>query len=477
VSSPASLTISERPLALPLGVAALLLAGFVAGVRGEFLFLLLVFGAGAVAAAFLARVVDPAWTFSLGLLLSPFAGHWGKMGLPSLVSPDRLLFLVGFVVIFTRYRSLLRWRPVYWLMAMTIAFALGSAAWAGTLGDKASFAVLIERLGIVPFLVFAAAPAAFGTERQRRVLLVSLIGLGAYLGITALAETLSLHALVFPGYIADPNYGIHPDRARGPFLEPATFGVALFTCFGACCIGLQTFRRTSMRLVIGGIAALCAAGLLFTLTRQVWLATVVAGLLVFLITPRLRVLLAPAAVAMVLMVAGLLAVVPAIADRVQERRAQSDTVFDRYNLNNAALNAVTDRPLVGVGWENWTASNADYFELNENYPLTRVKNVNIHNLFLAYAAQIGLIGFSLWLVTFAVGVGGSFARRGPPEVTSWRVLAAAVTTFFLVIATFEFPQVFSNLIVWVLAGVVAAPYMRQRAAEELEVRRASGFQS
>jgi len=427
---------------------------------------------------YLAWHADPAWTLSGGLLLAPFSGNWDQLGIPAVLGPDRIVMFTGLVAIMLRApgslgRPPLLFRPVHWLLLVTVLYALASAAASGTLLDVASFAVLFERLGVSPFLVFLCAPAAFRTERQRRVLLIALIVLGAYLGLTALFETIPVRSLIFPRYIADPTYGILPDRARGPFVEPATFGLALFSSLGACVMGLLIWRRVWIRLVLVAIASLCAAGLVFTLTRQVWVATIVACALVGIVVPRLRWYLAPAAIAGALGVALLLAIVPSLSEKVTERRAQQNTVWDRLNLNRAALNAIEDRPLFGVGWESWTKKNADYFELDPNYPLTNVTDAPIHNVFVAYAAQLGLVGVTLWACGLFLGIGGTLLNRGPPDIQPWRALLAAVFVFYLVVASFEFVQVFSNLIVWLLAGALAAP----RVWESNGVRPGSSVQT
>ena len=61
----------------------------------------------------------------------------------------------------------------------------------------------------------------YTTERKRQMLLTALVVLGAYLGLTALFEMAGPHALVWPKYIMDPNYGIHFGRVadRSPTLS------------------------------------------------------------------------------------------------------------------------------------------------------------------------------------------------------------------------------------------------------------------
>jgi putative inorganic carbon (hco3(-)) transporter len=454
---------SLRILCAATGVAALAIVGGAAA-RGHGPVVFAACAALGIAAgvAYLVWQADPAWSLSAGLLLSPFAGNWDQMGLPTTLAPDRFVLLIALAAILlrapgSRTRPPLRLRPVHWVLAVAIAYVAASAAASGTLLKTSSLAQLVENFGVIPFLLFLCAPAAFRSERQRRVLLAALVILGAYLGLVALLETLGADSLIYPRYITNPNVGILPNRARGPFVEPATFGVALFTCAAACVVAWRAWPRAHIRLALVAIGLLCSAGLLFTLTRQVWVASMAAVVLVAIAVRPFRRYLLPAAVVGAAGTALLLATVPGLSAKASERRNQEGTVWDRLNLDHAAINAIEDRPLFGVGWDSWTKKNLDYFELNPNYPLTAVADGPVHNVFLAYGAQIGLIGLTLWVAGMLIGVGGTLMRRGPPEIQPWRAFLLGVFAFFVVVANFEFVQVFPNLIVWLLAGVVAAP--------------------
>jgi hypothetical protein len=100
------------------------------------------------------------------------------------------------------------------VIAAALAYAVISAIFAGTIGRRAAIFVLIDDYGVLPFLMFAIAPVAFAAEKQRRILLGTLVATGAYLSLTAILEKLKLFDLVFPRYIADPQVGTHFGRAR-----------------------------------------------------------------------------------------------------------------------------------------------------------------------------------------------------------------------------------------------------------------------
>ncbi len=475
------------PMVAALAAAGLAIVALAAAQRGHGLpvFAAICGVAMLAGAAYLIWHGDPAWTLSIGLVLACFSGYWDEMGVPTVLAPDRLVLTGGLLAIMlrapgSRERPPLFFRPVHWLLLVVTLYALCSAVAAGTLLDVTHAAALVERFGVIPFLIFLCAPVAFRTERQRNVLLATLVGLGAYLGLTALFETVGPHALVFPRYILDPNVGILPTRARGPFADPVGLGVALFVCAGAATMGFSQWRSRPARLAALSIALLCVVGLLFTLTRQVWLASVVATIVAALVLPALRRWLVPMLLVAALAVAGALGAVPGLAATVQQRKSDQRSLWDRGNVDRAGLAALETHPLFGVGWETWLDKGPQYLTQADNYPLTRASSrIDIHNAFLAYLAQLGLVGGLLWTAGLFLGAGLSAAIRPPPGLEAWRSLALGLFVFVVIVINFQPGQGFSNVLVWLLPAVVAAPrFWREGARHELarqvlEPRRAS----
>ncbi len=245
-----------------------------------------------------------------------------------------------------RDRPPLSFRAVHWIMVATVLWMAGSAVAAGTLGESGQFFELLERVGVLPFMLFLVAPVVFAAERHRRILLGALIAMGAYLGFTSLMETLDLRALVFPSYINDPSLGTHADRARGPFLEAVTNGAGLYVGIIAATIALLQWKDERARTLAWVVLALCSAGILFTETRSVWLGAVVATVLTLLAIRELRYWFVPAAAAATAMVLLSLAVVPGLAGAVTDRQNDDRTVWDRKNLATASVNMVEAHPLV-----------------------------------------------------------------------------------------------------------------------------------
>ena len=217
--------------------------------------------------------------------------------------------------------------------------------------------------------------------------------LAGYLGLTALFETVGPKALVIPHFIRDT--GFQRDRAQGPFLEATVNGVALYTCAVASAIAVATWTTRRRRIAAGAVLLLCTLGLLFTLTRSVWIATVVASALTMAFTPHLRRFLLPAVAGSALVVLVLLTLVPKLDASVTKRANNQLTVWERRNVDAAALEMVSRRPLLGFGLGTFNDRNAEYFPLLSDVPqvvTVHTTQIAIHNVFLLFAVEQGLVG-------------------------------------------------------------------------------------
>ncbi len=399
---------------------------------------------------------------SASVCLQVFSGNWQYLGLP--LGLDRLLLLAALAaclrdLLSGRIPHAVRIRPVHVALALMTTVAVVSALFAGTLLTPAGGFALLDRLGFVPFLAFLLAPLAFRTAADRDRLLVTFVVTGAFLGLTALLEGVGLNRLSFPPYIADESLGIHQGRARGPFLEAVANGLALYVCAVASCVALATWHRPLARRSAGVVAALCMLGTVFTLTRAVWLAAVVASLVAALTEPRLRRLLLPAAVTGVATVGLALLLVPGLSDRISERSGDQRSLWDRYNTNAAAVRIVEERALSGVGWQRFAEVAPDYLRQSERYPLTG-SGIEVHNVPLSHAAELGLPAAALFLLCLLLAVGHGLVRGPAPGLAHWRVGLWAVAGAWAIIASFgPLSYAFPNTVLWLWAGLVLGPYL------------------
>ncbi|MDX6665211.1 MAG: putative inorganic carbon ((-)) transporter, partial [Solirubrobacteraceae bacterium] len=253
--------------------------------------------AGAAGGVWLLTRVDPAWWLSVGIVATAFTSHWDKLGIPFAV--DRLLLGAGILAVVLRlgpakHRPVIRLNAVHVLLGVVVAYAICSAFFAHTLSDRDAQYEILDRLGIVPFILYALAPVVFYDDRRRGILLGVLVCFGLYLGLTAIAEGLKpLHSLVWPRYIMDPTYGIHANRARGPFLEAVGMGLGLIVCMAAAAMALRRWRDPLARAVAWGTLLVCPAGIALTYTRSVWLAAVISVVVGLVAYPDLRSRLVP----------------------------------------------------------------------------------------------------------------------------------------------------------------------------------------
>lgn len=450
-----------------------LFAGAWAGVVDAHRFGLLALAVAGVSIIYVAWHAAPAYVFSGAIALSVFSGNWDGIGLPGGAAPDRFLLAVAILALLlgapgTRYVGtrgpwLPRIESAHWALGLTALYAAASALAVGTLATTDGAFRLLDRLGIIPFLMFLLAPVVFRTARERAILLTTLVILGAYLGLTSLFETIGLPELVFPHYIVDPNFGIHADRARGPLAEAEANGLALYGCGVAAALAAATWRDRLPRIGAGLVTLLCAAGILFTLQRAVWIGAVLATLVALLSFPRLRRLAIPALVGVGTIAFVSLALVPGLQGAATTRVNAQKPVWDRQNLSAAAVRMIEARPLFGFGWQKFHDESPDYFWQAKDYPLGAT-NEPVHNAFLSNAVELGLIGTLLWMAALALAVGGAIFGRAPPALEPWRVALVAYAIMWVVVANFTpLERPFVSILLMTLAGVVWAGRGGRRA--------------
>jgi putative inorganic carbon (hco3(-)) transporter len=406
--------------------------------------------------AYLAWQVDPAWLFTAALIGSTFNGNWSDLGIPGGVPPDRLILVAGILGLILYSppainRPPFRARPIHALLALTVLWAIVSGVVAHTVSQGSVQFYILDRMA-VPFAVFALAPLAFRTSRHRAGFITAMVWYGLYLGLTAFFEIVGPHQLVFPHFILESGWGTA--RAQGPFIEPSVNGMALYICAISAVIALSTWRGRR-RMLAGTTLFFCILGLLFTLTRSAWLATIIATVVTLAVMPDMRRYLLPVTVAVLTLVMGALAFLPGFKASVQERADNQLTVWERRNVNAAAINMVEHRPLFGFGIGRFNDDNTDYFTLQNGIPMFVTTQIALHNVFLLLAVELGLIGATLYAASFLAVVGSAMLSRGPPEMRRWRIGLLAIALYWIVGAQFvPLGQVFANMIVWMWAGIV-----------------------
>lgn len=215
-----------------------------------------------------------------------------------------------------------------------------------------------------------------------------------------------------------------------------------------------------------------------------------------MLTKRTRRLLIPLAVAGSIVVAGTIAVSPTIRADAFGRAESQAPVWDRQNTDLAALRIVKEKPIFGVGWENFMNVSPNYMLQQPGYPITGL-DIEVHNVFLSHAAELGVPGLLLWLAAFLGALRWAFVpplrtmlrRRGKPdkgqpdkglpdpEMKLWLAGGVAIVLCYFVIAnSAPFSQPLPNALLWIWLGILAAPYtsvVRVRALHRVSGRVAS----
>ncbi len=462
-------TISTRPRRPPraalvaLGIAAIAVIAIAAlaaaGAPRRTLGLVALAMAVVPCTGYLAAFIRPAVLLSGAMFLTMFAGNWRSVGLPHFVSPDRFLFIAAIAAFLLRDPATGERRPLrptwtHFVLALAAAYVIASGLAVGTLFQRANLYPFVDRFGLVPFILFAVAPAVFVTDRDRRLLLGVFVAMGAYLAFVAMAQGIGANSLVWPRYILNTNVGAHQSgRARGPFADSAVNGIALYVSAVACAVAFVTWRSTGWRRVAVIIAAVCLFDEIWTLERSVWIGATAATLITMLVVPRLRKYVPVSLTLGAIAVIGALLLVPGLSGQVHNRLRNQLTVWDRANLNGAAERMFLARPLTGFGWGTYATRSIDYFKQAPNFPLTNTGLV-VHNVVLSNLAELGLLGTGLWALGLLMGVGGAILLRGPPELVPWRAGLLAVFVMWLVVANLTpLLSPYPNDVLWLWAGV------------------------
>jgi O-antigen ligase len=227
----------------------------------------------------------------------------------------------------------------------------------------------------------------------------------------------------------------------------------MYVCGVAAVVAVVTWRRLGARVHALGVTGLCTVGAFVTLSRSVWLASVVATFLALTATRGLRRWVVAAAALLLVVMIGALVVFPGLRARAAERGSDRVTIWDRENLDRAALNMIGARPLVGFGWSRFRAASREYFVQAGDRPLTAYGSP-VHNVYLSYASELGLIGLTLWAMAVATAAFVAVRLRGPPSLAPWRVALCAVLTFIAILMSFVPPYAFQSFVLWFFLGVV-----------------------
>jgi len=265
---------------------------------------------------------------------------------------------------------------------------------------------------IVPLVLFHIAQLVFRGPTQRRHFEIFVVLVLAYLAFTAIAFLVDARSLIFPRFIRDESLGIHPDRARGPFLQAVANGLSLNL------LGILAFvlPQKGSKLVWLLWFALPLA-VLATMTRAVWISFALSTLVLGFRLIKRRLL----ALCVLILVTGLLAGLAigfsnhSLKDSLWNRTEERGPVDARMAVYRAGWAMFQERPFTG-----WPADSM-YAELARRMEGYHLRTFYVHNTYLALLVEFGIPGLALYGILFFNLFRLSW-RRAPGETSSLATL-------------------------------------------------------
>lgn len=227
---------------------------------------------------------------------------------------------------------------------------------------------------------------------------------------------------------------------------------------------LIVHERRWIRYTAAGLISFSVLAILLTFSRAAWGGFAVGVIIVFPFVARralnertMRVPIIAAVVFIVLIGVGfLIQYRPFLAARtgqVQES-LEMRSVADRLVYIDFALRSIQERPILGVGAGNfpWRMS---YYLVDTFYDL---RGDNVHNIYLAALAELGIIGFGLYAMALTAGlvsIIGAIRRANIPERAPLMGLFAALIALLVIGLLDHYPYTIIQFqtALWGLMGV------------------------
>jgi len=362
------------------------------------------------------------WLFLAPLLANASASPIGRpIGLALYALPG----LVLAILTATHLRRGASLSFVDFLPAAYVAYVLTSiAVTSPVLETTTTRAVEVVFLNVVlgPCLYYFLVVGPGKAVETTTLFLILMVG-ACVQGVLAIVETATRWNLW--GYY-DWSHSAGGLRAVSTFSNPGLLGAYLGVAVVIAVTILTWGGPRQLRRLAPLTLALCVPALFATLTRGPIVATVVA-VLVVLVLSRRRVL------GIALITSAVLALVVAwphirSASIYQERASNIETVLVRQEIQRVSLGLWREKPVLGWGFGSYdrvkSAADLPYVPgLSGNIYLYAQENTS-HNTYLTVLVELGLIGLVLLLGPFAVIVAKALTRARSMGADRWIVAAA-----------------------------------------------------
>lgn len=248
-----------------------------------------------------------------------------------------------------------------------------------------------------PFIIFVFAKKYIVNEKDMLIILHTLFYLGVYLCIISGLEFFNLKQFVFPRYIANPEIGIHWERARGPFLNAPYNGEAILIGFIS---GLHLLQKKMgfSRIIHQSALLLFFPAVFFTLTRSVYVAMLVA--LIILLGwyktsfPKWKLISLPLVIVLIVGIANSPRLLS--TERREGGVYQVKEVDVRFALLKRSAYLFSESPFVGIGFAQFLPSNLRSYKGRTPYSSDELTALQ-HNHLLGIATELGIPGILIYL--------------------------------------------------------------------------------
>jgi O-antigen ligase len=353
------------------------------------------------------------------------------------MSPDRIIFMMlCALLVLNRLNQQSRFsnRPEGIMLAFA---ALCIVSWhlAGSDTERNRWLVTIFQLSVFPFCAYLLIRLLPFDSTRAGQLQAVFMAMAFYFAITGIAQHYKVAWLVWPSYILDPSIGLTPDRARGPLLNTADQGWVLLGGAALACMKIPRAHGLA-KLLLASLLGICSLATYFTYTRGSWLAFALGLSIAAWLRRRdggMRIVFALLGVLLLLTLTGFASHLSFYEPTLFSRR--QNTVEYRKGAMAVAWDVFKTSPVVGVGYGTF-GNNLEQYESTGSLNL----DDGNHNLYLGLAAELGIVGLSLYLGIFALILRQLFSlwkhASDEPVVADLIALSFAMTASFFVLSQF-----------------------------------------
>lgn len=322
---------------------------------------------------------------------------------------------------------------------------------------------------LLPTTLYWIARQSALTERRVLAAFAVLVGFGVYLSVTGLLEVTQQWWLVFPRYIADSSLGLGFGCARGPMLQPVSFGI--YVAVSMLIVWLWRSRLPPAgRWSAGTVLPLFGVALFLTYTRSVWLGTGLGFFTVFAVTlpRRWRAPVLSAIVATSLFVTIVKWDTLLSFPRGTESAAGTrQSAMYRLSFAYVSWRMFVDRPWLGVHFGHFPEAKFPYLaDKSTSLDLEGIRPLAHHNLFLSLLTEAGMVGLSAFLALLAYWTTSAWRAWSDPRAPDWvrRSAALFLGTLALYVGLWMFHELsfapIDHGLLFVLAGIMRGTGMR-----------------